>query len=159
MSINDLTDPIMDHLYDLLESNRQNISDALSAKGYPGDFARIWRDDQHVIDAYPCIVLVAVGKNVKWSATRTRDEKYTFNVDVLSKVAKREEAARYIRCFGAAVQNVLNDFDNLRWTITGTRILAFDSFANDLVYGFKQEGALRVARISWFCETTNPVSN
>lgn len=158
MAINDLTDAIMDHLVDMLDNGRVEINAALAAKGYSSEISRIWRDGQKVIAKYPSIAINADTKEVSWAATRVRDEKYTFSIDCLTKILKKEEAARFIRCFGSAVQNWLNDFYNLRTTIKGTDILIWDSFADNITYGYRQEGALRVARVNWYCKTCNPVT-
>jgi hypothetical protein len=159
MAINDLTDSLMDYLADLLDEGRVDINDAMKAKGY-NDFeiAQIWKDSQKIIAKYPSIAIMATNKEVKWSATRMRDETYNFNIDCLTKIIKKEESARYVRCFGSAVQNWLNDFNNLRRTIKGTSILVFDSWAGGVEYGYKHDGAIRVARVTWYAKTANPVS-
>ncbi len=148
----------MDHLYDLLEAGRAEIDNAMEAKGYTSKLTKIWKDDQKVVDLYPSIRLVAAPKEVAWAATRVRDETYNFYVDCMAKILKKEEAARFIRCFGSAVQNWLNDFLNLRKTIRDTQIMIWDSFAPRVEYGYVHNGALRVARVTWFCKTSNPVT-
>lgn len=158
MATNDLTDSLMDHVVDMIENGLPQIQDALSAKGYDVEIKYVWKDTQKVIDAYPCIVVAATKKEPAWFATRVRDETYRFQIDCMSKILKKEEAARFNRCFGAAVQNWLNDFYNLRTKVKGTDIITWDSFAPDLTYGYANNGAIRVARIEYFTKVSNPVT-
>ena len=160
MANQDITDLLLDHVVNIIENGLPQIQDAIAAKGYPTTVKNVWKDEVKVIDGYPCVVVKATDKKDAWFATRVRDNTYNFVIDCMSKVLKREEATRFSRCFGAAVQNWLNDFYNLRLPIEGTHnIITYDSFAPSLTYGYSgSAGAIRVARIEYFAKVSNSVS-
>ena len=159
MATRDLTDSIVEHLVNVLESGKVDMQIALEAKGYKEEslIKTIYGDEQRMVDVYPSISIVPGNTEEKWLATRTREETYTFYVDCMAKNIKTVEAGRYIRCFANVTRNVLNDFRNLRFTVPHTNFLAWDSFAPRSEYGYKRDGAIRVARITWWCKVVNPV--
>ena len=157
MAVLDLTDNVMEHLKELLEENRPTIELALTQHGFGDDteIKTIIKGAQAVIASYPAIEIVPDDRPSEWFATRVRKETYNFHLDCSIKSLKREVADEFVRVLGTTVQNVLNDFNNLQFDVPDTNVVAYDSFATNVALGYKKEGAIQTARVSWFCFILN----
>jgi len=155
MAVNDLSDQLIESIKDILERGKVEIEAALAAKGYNEQIAYIYSEEQHQTELFPAIQITQVTREVEWAATRVRNETYKFTIDCMVKTLKREESGRYIRCFASACQNWMNSFENLRYFVTGTKVMVYDSFCPVVTYGFKREGIIRVGRLEYFAKTQN----
>jgi len=105
------------------------------------------------------IRVVVLDKDQEWHATRVKDDTYNFHIDCMHKLtAKKEEIDKFINVFGSIVQSYLNRFSNLQPVIAETDppIRAYNAWAPKMVKGYAQQGAYRVARISYWIKILNP---
>ena len=119
----------------------------------------VFRGEQTRIANRAAIRVVVLDKQEVWHATRVKDDIYNFHIYCLHKMtARKEEIEKFVNVFGSIVQSYLNRFDNLQPVIAGTEppIAAYDSWAERMQKGFAQQGAYRVARISYWIKILNP---
>lgn len=103
------------------------------------------------------ISIVFDDKEVEWFATRCRTEKYSFHIDCVVKSTKREISDELIGCFASTIHEALLSFADLQFEVPNTNtIWAYDSWADNVKFGYKNEGALKVGRIQWWAKIFNP---
>jgi len=109
------------------------------------------------------IRVVPSTKETEWLATRFRKDKFTTYIDCITRViTDREKMDQLISEFGGAVQNWFLQLDGLQFNVQGlpgdtpTPVKVFDSWAGELTPGFSQDGALRIARITFVCWVAVP---
>lgn len=103
------------------------------------------------------ISIIFNDKDVEWFATRTRSDKYSFSIDCMVKSTKREVSDELIGCFASTIQEALLSFNDLQFEVPGTnRVWAYDSWADNVKFGYKNDGAFKVGRIQWWAKIFNP---
>ena len=89
-------------------------------------------------------------------ATRAKEDKYLFNIDVQITKLKKIEADALTATAAHAVRGWLNrNLANFTRQVSLTGVNWYHCWAGDVVMGTKDSGALRVARIPWECRIYN----
>jgi len=147
----DLEDSITQTLADILEQGRAKIQ-ARYEDIFPNEPFRIFKDWQKALGKTPSIEIVRDTKDEGWEATRVRRQTYNYAIYANLKSAKPEIATKALTKFAYAIQNFLNDFDNLGHVISGTKgIEWFDSLATSVDTKFRRAFGFRSAKITWHC--------
>lgn len=158
----DLTWEIADYLKDKLDNSniRQMVKNVFEKRrlttGDLAEYQLVFGENTPVAKPL-CISITFVEKDIEWFATRTRTEKYSFNVDCLVKSTVREVSDELVGCFASTIQEALLNFNDLQFQVPKTnRVWAYDSWSDSVKFGFRNEGALKVGRIDWWAKVFNP---
>lgn len=108
----------------------------------------------------PTIRIKFSQKDIGWLSVRSTSDTYKFEIFCLTKNLNVPETDEFISIFAAAVQDwIVGDIRRLQSEIVnakGQRVHRwYDSYADNVTLGFEDKGALRVARINWWCKCWN----
>lgn len=108
----------------------------------------------------PTIRVRFEGKEDKWLSVRSTEDTYRFSIDCLVKNIKAPETDELVSIFASATQAwLVGDIRRLQSPIfnaAGQQIHSwYDSYATSIEMGIEMQGALRVAKINWWCKCWN----
>lgn len=103
------------------------------------------------------IAIVEEKSTSEWFATRIRADQFFFHIDCCTKSTVREVSDEISLVFSSVIRNSLFAFNQLQFEVPDTNtVVAYDSWTGDVNYGYKNDGALKVGRISWWAKVANP---
>lgn len=158
----DLTMEIADYLLGRMDNTltRNMVKSVFSNRGLSANAAEEYQlafGEGTPISKPLAISVCFEDKGIEWFATRCRSETYNFHVDCVVKSTVRQVSDELIVCFASTIQESLLSFNGLQFLVPKTnRIWAYDSWAGNTKFGYKNDGALKVGRIQWWAKVFNP---
>ena len=165
MPVHDLTNELMAHIVNMLDiQGRQYLHEQLLEMGIttgtppePPEIKVI--QGETTVSGYEPLIRVTSANpmNTEWLATRTRKDRYTFNIDVEMRLKRKDNKDKFVMGISNAIKNWMLQWQNLASTIFQTSHTYYDSFPMDTQLGKK--GEIRTARFQWWCDVCNTYVN
>lgn len=103
--------------------------------------------------AIPAIRIVPDSWNAKWLSTRVRVDEYRFFVDCMVRTSEADVIDEYIMVMALAAEEWLLEFSNLQGHIEQTRSAYYDSWVDNVQFGWSKGQVWRIARLTYWMKT------